>query len=70
MDHAVNWKDLPFRFDSVQMFYDVLDVGYVIIEAVVSLRPLTLQDDLQQHLLQSGDGHGQRDLGALQSSSF
>lgn len=67
MDHAVNWKDLPFRFDSLQMFYDVLYVGYVIIEAVVS--PPS-QDDLQQHLLQSRDGHGQRDLGALQSSSL
>lgn len=30
----------------------------------------TLQDGVQQHLLQSRDGHGQRGVGALQSSSF
>lgn len=32
--------------------------------------PLLLQDGVQQHLLQSGDGHGQRDVGAVQSPSL
>jgi len=29
---------------------------------------VSLQDGVQQHLLQSGDGHGQRDMGPLQSA--
>lgn len=32
--------------------------------------PVPPQDGVQQHLLQSGDGHGQRDLGAVQSPSL
>lgn len=34
------------------------------------MSPLPLQDGVQQHLLQSRDGHRQRGMGALQSTSL
>lgn len=72
MDHAVNWKDLPVRLEVCGSFHPN-SAGWLIVDATVhsgSLNDLSLQDSVQQHLLQSRDGHGQRDVGALQSPSF
>lgn len=71
MDHAVNWKDLPVRLEAPLTLPGLVQIECQIgvITADVMCH-LWLQDGVQQHVLQGGDGHGQRDLGPLQSSSL
>lgn len=70
MDHAVNWKDLPVRLEAT-LTPDLLQIECYIGVITTDVNcPLLLQDGVQQHMLQSRDGHRQRDLGPLQSSSL